>query len=137
MNMKRSKKALVLDIILLVLSAGLTTGVKTVFSACEKKPDGMWMTCHWAEQAVFALGIALTAMAVVNIVLGKTDIKRGIAIAMVPTALITAFVPNAFINLCMMKDMHCHEMMRPAVIVISALIAAAACVYAIIVREKD
>ncbi|MBR1423642.1 MAG: DUF4418 family protein [Ruminococcus sp.] len=135
--MKRSKKALVFDIILLVLSSVLTIGVKTVFSACEKKPDGMWMSCHWAEQAVFALGIALIAMAVVNIVLNKTDLKRGIALAMVPTALITAFVPNVFIDLCMMKDMHCHEVMRPAVIIISAVIAVAACVYAIIVREKD
>ena len=137
MDMKRSKKALVFDIILLVLSAVLTIGVKTVFSACEKKPDGMWMSCHWAEQAVFALGIALSAMAVVNIVLNKTDLKRGIALAMVPTALITVFVPNVFIDLCMMKDMHCHEVMRPAVIIISAVIAVAACIYAIIVREKD
>lgn len=136
-KMKRSLKTLVFDIVLLLLSAGLTVGVKTVFSACEKKPDGTWMACHWAEQAVMALGCAMAVMALVNIVLNKTDLKRGIVLAMIPTALITAFVPNTLIKLCMMTDMHCHSVMKPAVIIISALIAVCGCVYVFVCRDKD
>ena len=136
-KMKRSLKTLVFDIVLLLLSAGLTVGVKTVFSACEKKPDGTWMACHWAEQAVMALGCAMTVMALVNIVLNKTDLKRGIVLAMIPAALITAFVPNTLIKLCMMTDMHCHSVMKPAVIIISALIAVCGCVYVFVCRDKD
>ena len=47
-------------IVMTVLSLLLTIGSKTIFSACGPKEDGSWMTCHWAEQAVFGMGIVLT-----------------------------------------------------------------------------
>lgn len=119
-------------IIMTVLSLILTVGVKTVFSACGPKDDGSWMTCHWAEQAVFGMGIVLTLISVVVLVSGKKPAALGASLAAVPAACGVIFVPGVLINLCMMTNMHCHTVMRPAVIVISALTAVTACINAVV-----
>ena len=41
------------------------------------------------------------------------------------------------IKLCMMTDMHCHSVMKPAVIIICALIAVCGCAYVFVCRDKD
>ena len=110
-------------IILTILSVLLTVGVKSFFSACAPKEDGSWMNCHWAEQAVFVMGCALTAMAVFVLISGKSEAGAGAALSMTALSAAAALTPGLAINLCMMTTMHCHTVMRPAVIVICALIA--------------
>ena len=137
---KVSKFQIVMDIVLILLGAALATGIKFVFHACDKKPDGSWMSCHWAQEAVFAIALAIAAMALIRLIVRSADIKTGLSLAMIPAAIMAAVIPNNMINLCMMKDMHCHSMMRPAVIGFSAVIAAAAVISVIADRmnkERD
>lgn len=135
---KRTLKTLIFDCVLFALGVFYCVGSKLVFHACDhKKPDGTWMSCHWAEQAVFAFGIVLAVQGLLLLVLSDTRTKRGIALAMIPTAVVPAFIPNVLINLCMSKDMQCHSVMRPAVIVLGAVIAVACCAYIFINKEKD
>lgn len=129
------KNIKVMDIVLLVLSAGLCIGVKVAFHACEVMEDKI-MSCHWAEQAVFGMGIVLVVQALGLILLSKLDVRRGISFAMIPTAIVTAFIPNVLINLCMMDDMRCHTTMRPAVMILSIIIAVCALVNVIIDGKK-
>lgn len=123
-------------IVLTILSLALTVGVKTVFSACGPKDDGSWMNCHWAEQAVFGIGIALTVMSVLVLIFGGSRTGAGASLAAVPAAAIAAFTPAGLINLCMMTNMHCHSVTRPAVIVLSVLIAVTAAVNAAVIFRK-
>lgn len=137
--MKKSNlKGLILQIILLVLCAVLCIGVKTFFSPCEHKTEsGMWMACHWAGQAVFGISLAMAVNAVMMFIVKDSKIKLGLALSLIPTAIVTALIPNTLINLCMSEQMRCHSVMKPAVIVISALTAIAALIYVILNRNED
>lgn len=124
--MKKNKGLLILDIAVLLLSAALCFGTKLLFHACGAKEDGGWMNCHWAERAVFAIGLALTVSGVLLCTVSGRKQRAGIALGMVPAALTAAFLPQNVIPLCMMTTMRCHSVMRPAVIVLGCLIAVCA-----------
>ncbi len=129
------KKFTVTDIILLVLSLALAVGIKLVFHACAPKEDGSWMTCHWAEQAVSAASIGLTAVAVLRLFLCRAA-KAGTALAMSVFAVITALLPGVFIRMCMMDTMRCHAVMCPAVMIVCLLIAATGLADAFLARKE-
>ncbi|MBR0171492.1 MAG: DUF4418 family protein [Lachnospiraceae bacterium] len=127
--MKKNNPASVIDVIILLLCLLLTAGIKLVFHACAPKEDGSWMTCHWAEQAVFAIGVAMVIQALALLLYdrqGKHGVKAGISFALAIQGIICAVLPGILINLCMMQDMRCHTLMRPAVIVLCILTAACA-----------
>ncbi|MBR1724055.1 MAG: DUF4418 family protein [Ruminococcus sp.] len=134
---KKSKLSLISGIVLVLLSAALCVGVKLLFHACGPMEDGRWMACHWAEQAVAAFGGSMTVTAVMLLIVKKSAAKRGLALAMIPQAIAAALIPNTLISLCMMTDMRCHAVMKPAVIVISILIAVCALVTAILNRRDE
>lgn len=123
------------SVIVLLLSAALCIGVKTVFKACGQTGEGKWMACHWAEQAVMGIGIALTVTALMLVIISNKKIKQGLALAIIPQAAVSACIPNTLINLCMMETMHCHTVTKPAAIIISVLIAVFALISALTNKE--
>ena len=113
----------VFGIILTALSLLLTVGVRTVFSACDHKSEaGMWMSCHWAEQALFAIGIALCCASLMTVIIRNVKTRAGLAMGIIPAAAAAMLIPNVLINLCIKTDMRCHSVMRPAVMLICAAI---------------
>lgn len=123
---KKNTASIVVDIVILVLSIAFCVGIKFVFHACGPKEDGSWMACHWAEQAVFAVSISIAVMALIRVIIKDRRIKIGIALSIIPASIMAAVIPGNMINLCMMKDMHCHSVMHPAVVICSVIIAIAA-----------
>ncbi|MBR1739473.1 MAG: DUF4418 family protein [Ruminococcus sp.] len=128
------KTGTILSIIVAALSLLLTVGVKTFFDACDKKMEMMgkelYMNCHFAEQAVFAAGIALSIIALLALIIPDRRFRAGANGAMAPLAVITALIPKTFIEIMCGSQMDCQTTMIPAVRVISiaiAVIAAAAC----------
>lgn len=132
----KSIKCRIGGIILFILSLTLTVGIKLIFPACEAHDDGSFMNCHWAEQSVFGAGITLTVISLIVLICGSSRVSLGASLAMIPAAVFTALTPDILISLCMMPMMRCHTIMRPAVIVISGLIAAAALINAVIILRK-
>ena len=130
------KKINLQDVILLVLSLLLAFGTEFFFHACPAKDDGSWMRCHWAENAVFAAGIALSVLALARFFISDQKIKAGISFSFLSFSLLAAFVPGIVIPLCMMKDMRCHTVMRPSVIVLSILICALSVVDILVLQKK-
>ena len=122
--------------ILFILSALLTVGVRVIFPACPAHDDGSFMTCHWAGQAVFGAGIALTVISCTVLIAGNGKTAAGASLAIVPLAAVTALIPDIIIPLCRMPMMRCRTAMHPAVSVISGIIAAAALVNAIVILRK-
>ncbi|MBR1591567.1 MAG: DUF4418 family protein [Ruminococcus sp.] len=120
-NMK-NKSAFITDLLLFLASAFFCTGTKFVFHACGKKEDGSYMSCHWAEQAVFAVSISIVIISLLVLLVKNRKFKAGAAAALIPCALMAAIIPNNMINLCMMNTMRCHSTMRPFVITASAVI---------------
>ncbi len=99
----------------------LTVGVFTFMQPCARM-DGEYGTCHWAGQALAGLGVVLTAQAVTGMLLGNAKAREGVSLSMIPAALLAALIPGAIIPLCMMETMRCNTTMKPAAILIAALI---------------
>ena len=119
------------DVLLLVLNLIFFVGIQTVFAPCEAHPDGSWMTCHWAGQALIGIAAALLAIAVMHLVIPRAQVKIGLSLAVIPVSILAFAVPDHLIDLCMMETMHCHTVMEPAVTVLSLLnvLLAAADIY--------
>ena len=137
MSEKRKVKEIVMSAVPLVLSILLTAGVKLIFHACGPMEDGSFMHCHNAEQAVFFIGCAMTVMSVIMLAVKKAKIRRIISVVMIPVSIVTALIPNTIIKMCMMTDMRCHSVMKPAVIIISAIIAVYSVIYLIVNRNEE
>ena len=110
MNEKK-RRCGITDILMVVLNLIFFVGIQTVFAPCEARPDGSWMTCHWAGQALMGIAVALLAIAVMHLVIPRAQVKLGLALVL----------PDHLIDLCMMETMHCHTVMEPAVTVLSLL----------------
>ncbi|MBR1691740.1 MAG: DUF4418 family protein [Lachnospiraceae bacterium] len=130
--MEKKNKVTVMDIVLLVLSAVLCLGTKFLFHACEVMEGESIMACHWAEQAVTGVAAVLVIQAVLLAVTAGKDTRKGLSLAMIPTAALTACIPGGLIRLCMMADMRCRSVMRPAVMILGIIIAVCALVNAVL-----
>ena len=120
MNEKK-RRCGITDILMVVLNLIFFVGRQTVFAPCEASPDGSWMTCHWAGQALMGIAAALLAIAVMHLVIPRAQVKLGLALAMIPISVLALVLPDHLIDLCMMETMHCHTVMEPAVTVLSLL----------------
>ena len=137
--MKQHGVTRIAEIAVLVFSICLTIGIRTLFKACDAKEDGSWMTCHWAEQAVFAVSVAILIAACALVFYngrGHHGVKAGISFAIAVQAAVCIAVPGVFIGLCMMDTMRCHTVMRPAVIVVCLLVCATAVISCYLNRKQ-
>ena len=122
--MKNTTAMKVTGIITAALGAVMCIGSKLVFHACAPMENGMWMNCHKAENAAFALGIVMTVLALAAVsVMMRTPRSSAAA------GITAAILPNNVIHLCMMETMRCHTVMRPAVIIVGVLAAVAAAAF--------
>ena len=120
----KNKISALLSVVLLALSLVLAFGVKYVFHSCpvSMEKGAMIMPCHWAEQAIFATGIALAVMSVLLFVFRKAGERAALSTAMLPVTIMAMLFPQIIIKICMMPDMHCRTTMRPAVIAVTAVL---------------
>lgn len=118
-------KSLIPEIILLILSLLICIGSFTFFSACPVHGDTV-MACHWAQNAVTALGALLSAISLAAVVIPDRKLKAGLELSATLTAILTAVVPGIVINVCMMNSMRCVSTFRPFTILFASLAAVAA-----------
>jgi cytochrome bd-type quinol oxidase subunit 2 len=134
----KNKSTFVTDLLLFSASVFFSIGTKFIFHACDKKDDGTYMACHWAEQAVFAVSIAIVVISVTVIFVKNRHLKAGAAASVIPCALMAAVIPNNMINLCMMNTMRCHSTMRPFIIISAVIIIILAIADIILnIRKKE
>ena len=108
-----NKKNLILPILILAVSVFLTTGVKVIFPACGMHDDGTYGSCHWAEQAVMAAGIIVAFQALMLVAGKAAAVQKALSFTVLVSAVVTAFLPGAWIRLCMMPSMACRASMAP------------------------
>ncbi len=120
-NSGRNKGEFIAGILLLLLSVFLDVGVWTFFSPCAAKEDGGFMMCHWAGVATGATALLLTVHIILLILARNRKVKRGILLTMAPTVILMLLFPDFLIPLCMMPDMRCRMITRPAVLAVGIL----------------
>lgn len=123
-------------IILLILSVFLVVGVMTFAGPCGPKPNGSFMVCHWAGQAVLGVGVVLVFLSLLHVAFKNNYFKQGLNMGIILNSLLAICIPGNLIHLCMMNHMRCHTVMKPFVIVISALIVSVAVVDFFIRRKS-
>lgn len=130
-------KHLIPEVILFIISLLICIGSFTFFPACPVHDDTI-MACHWAQNAVTALGALLSAMSLAAVVIPDRRIKAGLELSATLTAVLTAVVPGVVINVCMMNSMRCVSTFRPFTILFASLAAVAALLSAILnLKRKE
>ena len=125
-SMKKSgKSSAVPAMIIFVLAVLAAVGVRTFFRPCIHD-DGAFGACYWAGQAIFGLSLVLAAEGLAAVLLRDSGVRKGLYIAMLLTAVPGFFLPGTLISLCGMASMRCRALMRPAVIILYAVMDAAA-----------
>lgn len=136
---KKETASIVTGVIMLLFSVLLLVGIETFFAPCGPKEDGSFMACHWMGKSVMGAACILCVISLLHLILPK-DIKLGLGIAAIPTALIAVLLPNVIMGTCMMESMQCNSLSKPAVTVIGLVILIAAAVDVIILaadRKKS
>ena len=118
------KKYNATQIVRLCIALFFVVGSKTVFQACAVKQDGSWMTCHWANQAIFVMACVILFLAILSFIVKDKKVKTGLDLSIIPMCIACMFLPGKIIGLCMMNTMRCHMVMKPFAIVCSLLIMA-------------
>lgn len=133
--MKQSKSGLVLSIIQIVLGFFMSFGVKFIFHACTAMEDSS-KPCVDAQNAIFALGIAILVMAVLQLIFRKPGERAGLFAGMTICAIMAVILPKNLISLCMMPDMHCLSVMYPAVIAFGIITIVISVISVIVNKRK-
>lgn len=118
----------------------LTAGVNLLFTACEpicKDGTAAYMNCHNAQLAVTGVGAAIALLGGLLAVTEKKLLNITAAFLAGAAGIAAAVLPNTAIKLCMMTDMHCHSVMRPAVTVVGVLTAVVSVVHIIIAIRSE
>ena len=119
--MKKNRK--VMPWILFAASLVLAVGVLTFLRPCGAHEDGSFGCCHWAGHVCAALGFLMALEAFFMALLPDEKTGAGLGLAAAFTAVVTFLVPGVLVQLCMMETMRCQMYMKPAVRVLSVLIA--------------
>lgn len=125
-----------LSAVLTLLCLLTAAGSKLWFHACPVQAGARIMPCHWAEQAVFATAVVMTLQSVLLFVLTGDEARMAVSLSILPEAVLLMLYPGTLISLCMMPTMRCHTVMRPAVLVLAALIFLAAAASAAFHRRR-
>ena len=120
-----------LGVLLVLACMALLIGIKTFLKPCEGEGEEI-MSCHYIEQAVFGVAVVLAIQGFCAVIMGleAPNLRKGISIAMIPTAALAAVIPGYLIDLCEDSTMACNTTMRPGVMVLGLGIAVLASLYA-------
>lgn len=124
---------IVLVAVQLVFAFLLMIGEKTFLRPCGTRPDGTFMTCHWAGESVYVLSILLFFGAMLMLIIRKQEVYAALEGMVILICLLMKHIPGGFIPLCMKKDMRCWAVMRSGVGLLCALVILLAIVVEILV----
>lgn len=107
----------------LVLALVIAIGSQTFLGACVHE-DGSFGACHWASRALMGEGLLLAVLAVLALALPNK--RGGLYLSMLPAAALGMLTPGTLIDICKMDTMRCRMVMRPAMLILLALVLVAA-----------
>ena len=130
------KKNLLIPLASFVLSVIIAVGSVSFLGPCVHE-DGSFGACHWAGQALLGVGCLLSVQSIILLVNRDENIRRGLYLAMIPTAVLGFLIPGSFIDLCRMSTMRCRSIMQPSMRILCVLIALFAVAGFFMERRKE
>lgn len=113
-----------IGVALLVEGAFLAVGSQVLFPACGPNAEGMYMSCHYSQETVSAIGALVAVLAIVYLASKKAGARRGISLVSALAGLLVVAVPTVIVGVCPMPTMHCHLYFLPSSILLGVIIAA-------------
>lgn len=114
----------------LIMILAVLVAVIPMFTDCESAgrmltlADGrqISMKCHWTGRAELALGVPLLAVGAMMMVSRRKESRRILGIAGTTLGAVAILLPTSLIGVCMNPDMPCVSTMKPALILMGALV---------------
>ena len=132
---KKKSRSFIPAIVILVLAVLAAAGVKTFLGPCVHE-DGTFGPCHAAGQALFGLSLVAAAESALAVWSKDEGVRRGLYLSLMLTAVLGFLMPGTIIGICGMATMRCRVVMRPAMMILSGLIFAAAAAGAAISHRR-
>ncbi len=101
----------------------LALGSVSVFSACGALPDGSWMRCRRAQDAVTLSAAVLTALLVLQGLVRSKAVRIILNCAAVALCAAVFLLPGTLLPMCMLKTHSCYTALQPFARVMAVLIA--------------
>jgi hypothetical protein len=116
---------------LLVILA-LLIAIVPMFTDCESQGRTLTtdagktvsMKCHWTGRAELALGIPLLGVGILVGVSRRRETRRALGVLAALLGVVAILLPTELIGVCMNPDMPCVGIMKPALILMGALVVA-------------
>lgn len=80
------------------------------------------MKCHWTGRAELALSVPLFAVGALMMFSRRKESRRNLGIAGTTLGIVAILLPTNLIGVCMNPDMPCVSTMKPALILMGALV---------------
>ena len=117
------KKTTIPALAAVILAVIIAIGSQSFLGACIHE-DGTLGACHWAARAILGEGALLAVLAALALAMKRE--RAGLYLAMAPVSLLGILTPGTLIAICGMDTMRCRMLMRPAMMILFALVLGAA-----------
>ena len=134
---QRAFSNIALDALTALIALVLLIGSFTFLKTCPAMEDASWMACHWAGQAISGVSAVIAALSIADIFIKDKGFKAGLSVGIVLNAILNALIPGTLINTCMMPDMQCNAVTKPAVAVLSGVLAVLAIINLLLSLKKE
>ncbi|MEJ2210903.1 MAG: DUF4418 family protein [Anaerolineae bacterium] len=114
----------------IVMLLAVAIAIVPVFTDCESAgrmltlADGRQtsMKCHWTGRAELGLGLPLFAVGAMMMFSRRKEARRYLGIGGMTLGAIAILLPTNLIGVCMNPDMPCVSTMKPALVLMGALV---------------
>ena len=127
------KKVFIPAILLIILALIVAIGSQSFLGACVHE-DGSFGACHWASRALLGEGALIAALSLLALVLERE--RAGLYLASALIAALGLLTPGTLIDLCRMDTMRCRMVMKPAMLILCALMLIVAIVGWLMARGR-
>ena len=95
------------------------------------------MKCHWTAIAELVLGITLAVLGIELFFSRRKETRMALGILGMVLGVFVILIPTTLIGVCMMPDMLCNSVMKPALILTGSLVAVVSLVVVIVSIKQD
>jgi hypothetical protein len=114
----------------IVVLLAIAIGVVPMFTDCQSAgraltlADGRQipMKCHWTGRAELGLSLPLLALGIMMGFSQRKEARRTLGVAGTTLGAVAILLPTELIGVCMNPDMPCVSTMKPALILMGALV---------------
>lgn len=117
-----NKKHNLIVIFQIILALVLAIGASSFFGPCRGM-EGKVPPCKSASQTITYLGACIAILGAVALYLRNWKARIALSVVSLALSVVALLTPGTLHKLCMMETMRCNTVMKPATMILSAVLA--------------